>query len=66
MTVFLNGKKRDFAPEATLSSLLAEKGLKPAQVVIELNQEIIDRSGYGKTFLNENDVVEILEFVGGG
>lgn len=66
MVIQLNGRRQEIAPSATLLSLLTERGLKPGQVVIELNQAIVDRSRYGDLTLTENDSVEILEFVGGG
>jgi sulfur carrier protein len=64
--IFLNGKRKEVAPGTALLFLLAERGYKPGQVVIELNQAIIARAKYGETVLTENDTVEILEFVGGG
>lgn len=66
MWINLNGKKKEVMPGATLLHLLTETGLKPGQVVIELNQEITDRSKYVDISLQANDIVEILEFVGGG
>jgi len=64
--IFLNGKRKEVAPGTALLSVITERGYKPGQVVIELNQAIIARTKYNETFLTENDTVEILEFVGGG
>jgi sulfur carrier protein len=66
MEILLNGKPKDVEPGATLLSLLKEKGLKPGQVVVEVNQEIADWKRYDDILLRERDCVEILEFVGGG
>ena len=38
----------------------------PVQVVVELNEEIIKRDTYDTTVLKDGDVVEILQFMGGG
>ena len=38
----------------------------PVQVVVELNEEIIKRETYDTTVLKDGDVVEILQFMGGG
>ena len=35
-------------------------------VVIELNEEIVKAKDFETTILNENDVLEILYFMGGG
>ncbi len=66
MIIHLNGKMTEISPWATLNSIIEESGLKPGQVVIELNQEIVDKKKYAEVKLRENDVIEILEFVGGG
>ena len=38
----------------------------PVTVVVELNEEIIKRETYDTTVLKDGDVVEILQFMGGG
>ncbi len=55
-----------FTSNITLLQLLESLEINPGSVAVELNGVIIDRDNYGKTGLNEGDVVEIVRFVGGG
>ena len=43
-----------------------ENSYVPATVAIELNEEILERELYGKTILREGDIMEIVQFMGGG
>ncbi|MDX2236906.1 MAG: sulfur carrier protein ThiS [Hyphomonadaceae bacterium] len=66
MQLTVNGETVN-APEATaLSALLADWGIDPTKVAIERNLEIVPRSLYGETVLADGDVLEVVEFVGGG
>lgn len=49
-----------------LSSYLEENGINPQRIAVELNGEILPKSQYGNTALKDGDVVEIVNFVGGG
>ena len=61
----VNGKERDLSGK-TISELLVIEGHKEAQVVVELNLEIIPKTEYDTTILADDDVVEIVMFMGGG
>ena len=50
---------------ATVASLLDGLGLSDRTVAVEHNMVILAREGYG-TPLKESDVIEIINFVGGG
>ncbi len=66
MQLTVNGERVN-APEATaLAALLADWGIDPAKVAVERNLEIVPRSLYGETMLADGDVLEVVEFVGGG
>lgn len=43
-----------------------EKGLDPNRIVIEYNGNILKRDKWAETPLKENDILEIVSFVGGG
>jgi len=66
ITVCINGTKREIEQGATLAGVIDQFQLKPKSVVIELNQRVVERSGYSTTQLQDNDVLEIVRFVGGG
>ena len=66
MRVCVNGVQRELAKGVTLHELIASFQLKQKSVVIELNQKVVDRRHYEDTRLEENDILEIVQFVGGG
>ncbi len=63
--VKINGKEEAVAG-ISLSDYLKDNGYNPESIVIELNGEILNRNNYSSVVLQENDVVEILMFMGGG
>jgi len=50
----------------TLSKLLAIKNIRPEIVAVERNRDIVDKALYKDTVVKENDILEILHFIGGG
>ena len=50
----------------TLVDHLASAGYDPQRVAVERNGEIVPRSRYGETVLQNGDRIEIVRFVGGG
>lgn len=62
----VNGRKMDMEDITTLSSLLSKLGVNENKVVVELNKEIINKEKYSKINLQEDDVIEVISFVGGG
>jgi thiamine biosynthesis protein ThiS len=50
----------------TLSGLLEELKVTPERVAVEVNLKVVRKADYGSLRLNEGDVVEIVNFVGGG
>ena len=66
MKLTINGQDRQFESALTVSSLLAELGMKPDRVAVELNRELVPRDHWPSTQLAEGDKLEIVHFVGGG
>ncbi|MBQ9956747.1 MAG: sulfur carrier protein ThiS [Ruminococcus sp.] len=50
----------------TVSQYLAENGYDGKRVAVELNGDILPKSQYEITVLQDGDCVEIVCFVGGG
>jgi len=46
--------------------LITALDLPVARIAIELNREVVRRSDWGSTMLNDGDRIEIVHFVGGG
>ena len=63
--VIVNGQERDAAGK-TVSQLLAAEGFDSGRIAVERNGDIVPKSRYGETVLQEGDVLEVVSFVGGG
>ena len=63
--ICINGKKIE-NNEIILSSYLEDNGINPQRIAVELNGEILPKSQYSDTVLKDGDIVEIVNFVGGG
>jgi sulfur carrier protein len=46
--------------------LLRTLGISTPRVAVEYNREILPKPRYGETVLREGDLIEIVQFVGGG
>ncbi len=65
MMIKVNGE--DYLTEKeTLAQLLAELDIMPEIVAIEVNLKIIKKADFSKLLIKEGDVIEIINFVGGG
>ncbi len=65
MWLIINGQKEE-TQATTLDALLAERKLNSAAIVTELNGIIVQKELYASTSLQENDRLELVQFVGGG
>ena len=63
--ICINGEKIE-NNEIILSSYLEENGINPQRIAVELNGEILPKTQYSDTVLKDGDIVEIVNFVGGG
>jgi sulfur carrier protein len=62
----LNGETRDVADSVSLAGLLQVLGVANRRVAVELNRDIVPRERFATTRLAPGDVVEVVQFVGGG
>ncbi|MCC0650050.1 sulfur carrier protein ThiS [Clostridioides sp. ZZV15-6598] len=62
----VNGKNIEFEENLTVIDLLNKYNLKSDRVVVEINLEIIEESNYNTYILKDEDVVELISFIGGG
>lgn len=65
MQITVNGESAD-TNATTLLGYLDSIGIDPARVAVELNQDIVPKKNYADTSLNAGDLLEIVQFVGGG
>lgn len=64
MTV--NGEQVILEKEMTLKEFVEANGYDKSRIAVEKNGEIVPKSMYEYSILNENDTLEIVHFVGGG
>ena len=62
----LNGKPRDGRQGMTLAELLLELDLSYQRLAVEVNEDVIPKSGYDSKVIQEGDRIEVVSFVGGG
>ena len=62
----INGKKKSIDNDSYLLELINELKIPIKNVAIEFNREIVDKKKIKKIKLKNNDVVEIVHFIGGG
>lgn len=62
----VNGKEVEFKSNTNIIDLLNNYNLNKYRVVVEINFNIIDENEYEDYIINKEDVIEIINFVGGG
>ena len=62
----VNGEICTYEAEMTVQSLLEKRGHDPQRVAVEKNGQIVPRARFAEEMLHEDDVIEIVQFVGGG
>ena len=62
----VNGKKLQLLKKTSIRTLLNKLKIPIKMVAIELNKKILDKSKISKIYVQENDKIEIVHFIGGG
>ena len=63
--VKVNGLELDLAGK-TVAEYLAATSYDPKRIAVERNGDIVFKSQYDKTVLEDGDSLEVVNFVGGG
>lgn len=66
MIIKVNGNNLEIDAESTVQDLINKLEIKDKYFVVEKNLEVVYKENYESNILKENDVVEIVNFVGGG
>ena len=66
VTVRVNGSELEMPEGASVASVLERLEIATPRVAVERNREIVPKSEYSTTSLAAGDVLEVVEFVGGG
>ena len=52
--------------QAINQMITAGTDYNPKRIAVERNGEIVPKAAYGETILQDGDVIEVVNFVGGG
>lgn len=64
--ITINGKNVFLEDGYILAEYLKKKEYPIQRIAVEINGNIIPKSKYDTTILKDNDIIEIVSFVGGG
>ena len=62
----LNGKTHQLQKSLNVSQLLNSLMINKKKVAIEINGEVLSKDNYDSYRVKQNDVIEIVTFIGGG
>jgi thiamine biosynthesis protein ThiS len=66
MQITVNGNLHETADNATVAQLLEELGVQPQAMIVQRNDDIVDRGHFADTTLAAGDRLELVRLVGGG
>ena len=66
MNIQLNGEQKEIREGSTIAGLLDSLGIGGERVAVEVNLDIVPRTGHATHVINAGDRIEIVQFVGGG
>lgn len=66
MNIILNGKPYVFENSNNLLNILKTLDINLQNLIAEVNGEIVTAKEFENKIINENDVIELVKFVGGG
>ena len=66
MRATVNGEPMELPDGLTVAALLQHLGVRGDRVAVERNGEVVKKARHGEQRLVQDDVVEIVTFVGGG
>lgn len=66
MNIILNGNKENLGDNLTIIKLLEKYNLNPDYTVVEVNACILQKNQIESFIIKENDVIELIRFMGGG
>ncbi len=66
MRITLNGKHLETEGVSTLEELIIQHARDLRHVIAEVNGEVVKNPSWRQRLLKNNDVIELVNFVGGG
>ena len=62
----INGIEKQIPPSTTIKDLLEDLNVLDKTMAVAVNMKIVKKDEWNKYFIQENDKIEALNFVGGG
>ncbi len=66
MRIRINGKDEAVDSGSTLQDIVTRRGLRTERLVIDHNSNLVPPEKWTSIIIKENDVIELISFVGGG
>jgi len=66
VNLIINGEKKSFDKNLTIEQIMDTLQIKDKVMVCAVNMQIIKKENWDSFIPNENDKIELLQFVGGG
>lgn len=66
MNITLNGQKHNIESNITLKEILINLNIEQKNIIAEVNGEVVTKDNFSNKIINENDIIELVRFVGGG
>jgi sulfur carrier protein len=66
MNITVNGKIKEINDCKNVEQLVSSLFEKNEGIIVELNEEIINRNHWKEQSLQEGDAIELLQLIGGG
>lgn len=66
MNITLNGQKYNIESNITLKEMLINLNIEQKNIIAEVNGEVVTQNDFSNKIINENDIIELVRFVGGG
>lgn len=66
MKLIVNGENKEFEESISLQTLITSLQVEEKVMAAAVNMEIVKKDNWSSYSLDENDKIELLQFVGGG
>lgn len=66
MQIKVNGTFYDFNDNITLENIINQLNISSQNIIAEVNGNVITKEKFNKTVIENNSVIELIKFVGGG
>ncbi len=66
MILIINGETKEFPDNISLDAIIEQLNIKDKVMAAAVNMEIVKKQNWQQFIPNNNDKIELLQFVGGG